>query len=163
MLFSWSHNCLGFARPSGTTAVASTHSSPAPPAANRSYRRIVSLSGRPAESPSQPSIGWIASEFGTSTPPTRTGSARIDTSSLTGIDSDRLSASALSSSVLLHRNFVIWRAVSASLVMGYRAFEGIITARACVDNRRARDAGQMSGMGRMCSALMRNLTTHMRR
>lgn len=62
--------CSSLARPSGTTAQASHHSRPAPPEANRVYRRSTSSLGDPSSRESQPSMGKTAMELGAVRPPT---------------------------------------------------------------------------------------------
>src|SRR4030043_742896 len=57
-------SCLGLERPSDVTAVASNQIRWAPPTAYLLYRRRVSSEGRPAGSPSAPSIGRTTSRVG---------------------------------------------------------------------------------------------------
>ena len=77
---SFIHSCRGLARASSQTAVASSHSSPAPLRANLSYRRSVSSPGLPSAVPSQPSMGWIATRLGSFTPCTSSSCPRGDRS-----------------------------------------------------------------------------------
>ncbi|OPZ82008.1 MAG: hypothetical protein BWY76_02845 [bacterium ADurb.Bin429] len=84
-LSSVSQICRGLARPSGTTAHASIHSIPDPPAANRSYLRKVNSVGRPSWSASHPSIGCTTMRFGTVSDPNRTGDASTSMRSVSGI------------------------------------------------------------------------------
>ena len=97
---SWIQSCPVLVRPSSTTEVASTQSSPAPPDAIRRIRRIVSSPGAPSGVESKPSIGWIVRRFFSVTrvSPTVSGSARTERSCEAGRETPSLSCAARKSS-----------------------------------------------------------------
>ena len=75
-LWRWIQSCRGLARPSGTTAHASSQMHPCPAGGKALVLAQRQLAGRPSRSPSHPSIGCTAIRFGTVKLPNCTGVPR---------------------------------------------------------------------------------------
>ena len=85
---SWITSCLGLARLSGVTAMASPpHTHLAPLSAKLRQRLRTKSLGRPSSSPSHPSMGWITNRLPQDLNPSSTGCAKGDSGARSTVSS----------------------------------------------------------------------------